>query len=184
MNRREMLLSIGGGIAASMLSAPAWASESSTPKKTKLGVDDFSYNIRSRAEKAGYTPRITQDPLTFLKYCHSIGAGGLQCAIGKRDQAYTKELRAYVEDNNLFIEDSVGLGGKVDTERFEAALQYGDQYLNGSPSATGRSLAQLYRGHALVAAGVCVCLPDGDRPLPAVQPGSCLISGSRKVWVV
>ena len=130
MNRREMLLSIGGGIAASMLSAPAWASESGTsydpaqdgPKRTKLGVDDFSYNIRNRAEKAGYTPKVTQDPLTFLKYCHSIGAGGLQCAIGKRDRAYTKELRAFVEDNDLFIEDSVGLGGRVNLERFEAGV--------------------------------------------------------------
>jgi sugar phosphate isomerase/epimerase len=122
MNRREMLFSIGGGIAVSILSAPAWASESAIPKKTKLGVDDFSYNIRSRAEKAGYTPKVTQDPLTFLKYCHSIGAGGVQCAIGRRDEAYAKELRTYVEENDLFIEDSVWLGGKVDLERFEAGV--------------------------------------------------------------
>jgi sugar phosphate isomerase/epimerase len=122
MNRREMLFSIGGGIAASILSAPAWASESAIPKKTKLGIDDFSYNIRSRAEKAGYTPKVTQDPLTFLKYCHSIGAGGIQCAIGRRDEAYAKELRTYVEENDLFIEDSVWLGGKVDLERFEAGV--------------------------------------------------------------
>jgi sugar phosphate isomerase/epimerase len=122
MNRREVLFSIGGGIAASILSNLAWASESAMSKKTKLGIDDFSYNIRRRAERAGYTPKVTQDPVTFLKYCHSIGAGGLQCAIGKRDQAYVKELRAYVEDNDLFIEGSVGLGGKVDTERFEAGV--------------------------------------------------------------
>ena len=122
MNRREMLFSIGGGIAASMLSAPAWSSESAVPKKTRLGIDDFSYNIRSRAEQAGYTPKVTQDPLTFLKYCHSVGAGGLQCVIGRRDEAYAKELRAYVEDNDLFIEDSVWMGGKVDTERFEAGV--------------------------------------------------------------
>jgi len=131
MNRREALYSIGGGVVASVLSAPVWAGESAIsfdqaqdgPKKTKLGVDDFSYNIRSLAEKAGYTPKVTQDPLTFLKYCHSIGAGGLQCPIGKRDEVYFKELRAYVEDNDLFIEDSVWLGGKVDTERFEAGVR-------------------------------------------------------------
>ena len=123
MNRREVLFSIGGGIAASMLRGPAWATELEIPKRTKLGIDDFSYNIRSRAEQAGYTPRVTHDPLTFLKYCHSIGAGGLQCVIGKRDEAYAKELRAYVEDNDLFIEDSVWLGGKVDLERFEAGVR-------------------------------------------------------------
>ena len=107
MNRRKVLLSIGGGIAASMLRAPAWASESATPGKTRLGIDDFSYNIRSRAEQAGYTPKVTHDPLTFLKYCHSLGARGLQCVIGRCDEAYVKELRAYVEENDLFIEDSV-----------------------------------------------------------------------------
>jgi sugar phosphate isomerase/epimerase len=123
MNRREVLFSIGGGLAASMLSAPAWAVEPGTPKRTKLGIDDFSYNIRSRAEKAGFTPKVTQYPLTFLKYCHSIGAGGLQCVIGRRDEAYTKELRTYVEDNDLFIEDSVWMGGKVDLERFEAGVR-------------------------------------------------------------
>jgi len=122
MNRREMLFSVGGGIAVSILSAPAWASESAGAGKTRLGIDDFSYNIRRRAERAGYTPKVTGDPLAFLKYCHSIGAGGLQCAIGNRDRRYAKELRAYVEDNGLFIEDSVPLGGKVDLGDFEARV--------------------------------------------------------------
>ncbi len=123
MNRREALLSIGGGVVASMLRAPVSAAELAMPAKTKLGIDDFSYNIRSRAEQAGYTPKVTHDPLTFLKHCHSIGAGGLQCVIGRRDEAYVKELRAYVEENDLFIEDSVWLGGKVDLERFEAGVR-------------------------------------------------------------
>jgi sugar phosphate isomerase/epimerase len=123
MNRREVLLSIGGGVVASMLRAPARATESAIPARTRLGIDDFSYNIRSRAERAGYTPKVTHDPLTFLKYCHSIGAGGLQCVIGRRDETYVKALRAYVEENDLFIEDSVWLGGKVDLDRFEAGVR-------------------------------------------------------------
>lgn len=122
MNRREVLFSIGGGIAASMLRVPAQASESAIPRKTKLGIDDFSYSIRRRAEKDGHLPKVTQDPLKFLMYCHSIGAGGLQCAIGNRDKAYVKKLRTYVEDNGLFIEDSVALGAKVDLEQFEARV--------------------------------------------------------------
>jgi len=123
MNRREVLLSIGGGVAASMLRAPAWAAASARPEKTRLGIDDFSYNIRSRAERAGYTPKVTHDPLAFLKYCRSMGAGGLQCVIGRRDEAYNKVLRAYVEENDLFIEDSVWLGGAVDLDRFEAGVR-------------------------------------------------------------
>ena len=123
MNRREVILSIGGSIAASTLEARLWASESAIPHKTRLGIDDFSYNIRSRAEQAGYTPAVTRDPLAFLKYCHSIGAGGLQCVIGDRGEAYVKELRAYLEENDLFIEDSAWLGGEVDQEHFEARVR-------------------------------------------------------------
>lgn len=123
MNRREILISIGGYIAASTLRTPAWATEPGVLTRTKLGIDDFSYNIRHRAEQAGYTPRVTQDPLTFLKYCHSIGAGGLQCVIGRRDRTYEKELRAYLENNDLFMEDSVWLGGKVDLEQFEVSVR-------------------------------------------------------------
>jgi hypothetical protein len=122
MNRREALYSIAGGIVASILGPSVLRAGAKIVKKSKMGIDDFSYNIRSRAEKAGYTPKVTQDPLTFLKYCHSIGAGGLQCVIGRRDEAYAKELRAYVEENDLFIEDSAWLGGKVDLERFEAGV--------------------------------------------------------------
>ncbi len=109
-------------MAASMLGPSVLRAGASTVKKSKMGIDDFSYNIRSRAEKAGYTPRVTHDPLTFLKYCHSVGAGGLQCVIGRREEAYAKELRAYLEDNDLFIEDSTWLGGKVDLKRFEASV--------------------------------------------------------------
>ncbi len=123
MNRRELLFSIGSCLASSMLRIPAWATESVIPIDTSLGIDDFSYNIRHRAEQAGYTPKVTHDPLIFLKYCHSIGAGGLQCAIGRRDKVYAKELRSYVEDNDLFLEDSVWLGGKADLERFESRVQ-------------------------------------------------------------
>ncbi len=110
-------------MAASMLGTPTWAADPAMPQKTKLGIDEFSYSIRSRAEKAGYTPSVTQDPLTFLKHCHSIGAGGVQCTIGKRDEAYAKDLHAYAQENGLFIEDSVWLGGKVDMEGFEAAVR-------------------------------------------------------------
>jgi len=107
----------------SMLGTQVWAADAATPRRTKLGIDEFSYSIRSRAEKAGYTPSVTRDPLTFLKYCHSIGAGGFQGTIGRRDEAYAKELHAYVQDNGLFIEDSVWLGGKVDLESFEQGVR-------------------------------------------------------------
>jgi len=46
MNRREVLFSIGGGIAASMLRAPTWAIEPEIPKRTKLGIDDLAITMR------------------------------------------------------------------------------------------------------------------------------------------
>jgi len=122
MNRREVLLSIAAGIGASMLRAPARALGSARPKKTQLGIDDFSYNIRLRAE------RQLRDPLNFLDHCHQIGAGGVQMSIGIRDEAYTRKLRRNVEEYGMFIEGSATLPrSQSDVERFEKVARTAKQ---------------------------------------------------------
>jgi len=117
MNRREVLFSIAGGIAGSMLKAPAWAVESAIPKRTKLGIDSFSYHNRLR------TDRQLGDPLNFLEHCHKIGAGGIQTGIGIRDTAYIRKLRGNAEKYGMFVEGSEGLPrSPSDVERFEKVV--------------------------------------------------------------
>lgn len=118
MNRRELLFSIAGGVAASLLKASAQALESSRPKRTKLGIADFSCNIRLRSE------RQLGDPLNFLDYCHRIGAGGVQMSIGIRDESYTGKLRSNAEEYGMFIEGSASLPAeKSDVQRFEKEVR-------------------------------------------------------------
>jgi len=118
MNRREVLFSIASSMAGSMLRAPAWAVESAIPKRTKLGIDSFSYNIRLR------TDRQLGDPLSFLEHCHQIGAGGVQISIGFRDEAYIRKLRSNAEKYEMFVEGSEGLPrSRSDVERFEKVVR-------------------------------------------------------------
>ena len=51
MNGREVLFSIGGGIAALMLRDPAWAGE----LEISNGTDGYTYGKQLRAENSRYT---------------------------------------------------------------------------------------------------------------------------------
>lgn len=118
MNRREVLFSIAGGLAASRLQSPVLAAGPSTAKKSQLGIDTFSYNIRFRSD------RQLRDPLNYLEHCHQIGAGGAHMEIGVRDEAYARQLRSNAERYGMFIEGSEGLPrSEADIEKFERVLR-------------------------------------------------------------
>jgi len=122
MNRRKFLFSIAGGVTTSLLRTLAHAAESTRLKKTQLGIDDFSYNIRLRAEGQ------LRDPLNFLDHCHKVGAGGVQMNIGLRDEAYTRKLHHNVEAYDMFIEGSASLPrSQSDVEKFEQTVRTAKQ---------------------------------------------------------
>jgi len=122
MNRRELLFSIAGSVAASALLAQALGS--ARQKKTKLGIVKFSYNLRLTAERSGRIKGQISDPLNFLEHCHQIGAGGIQMDIGVRDQAYIGRLREKAEAYGMFLEASAGLPADQSAiERYEAVVR-------------------------------------------------------------
>lgn len=122
MNRREFLFSIAGGVITSLLRVPSRAAESTTPKKTQMGIADYSYNIRLRAEQQ------LRDPLSFLDYCHKLGAGGVQMNIGIRDEAYTRKIQSCAEEYGMFIEGSASLSGSPSNiEKFEQIVRTAKQ---------------------------------------------------------
>ncbi len=119
MNRREAIFAVAAGMAAPWLDCTA----GSKKLKCKLGIADFSYAIRKRAERAGSMPKQVSDPLGLLKHCHEVGAGGMQCGLGHRDASYTAQLRECAETHDLFIEASTSLPHDAqDVERFDAQL--------------------------------------------------------------
>jgi sugar phosphate isomerase/epimerase len=108
--RREVLAAGAGGL----LGLLARADEGAAPA-TRMGVVLYSYGVRRAADKeAGF-----DDPLTFLDYCRSIGAGGVQTPLGARDDAYSDKLREQCGANKLYVEGIVSLPrDKDDVGRF------------------------------------------------------------------
>jgi len=127
MNRRDMLFSMATGLAAFTLPEVARAYGGGA-KKSRLGIADFSYNIRLRAERTGRMKGKLGDPLNFLDHCHNVGAGGVQMNIGIRDEAYTRKIRQKVEAYDMFIEGSASLPrDKSSVERFNATMRTAKQ---------------------------------------------------------
>jgi sugar phosphate isomerase/epimerase len=93
-------------------------------KRKRLGIAQFSYNIRLGAERSGRVKGQIADPLSFLDQCHKVGAGGVQTSIGIRDKEYVRKLRRKAEGYDMFIEGSAGLPRtELDIERFDATVQ-------------------------------------------------------------
>jgi sugar phosphate isomerase/epimerase len=85
-----------------------------------MGVVIHSYGIRRSADRE----RGLADPLTFLKYCRELGAGGIQTGLGMRDETYAAKVRGVLEEHKLYVEASIALPrGKADVERFGAEVQ-------------------------------------------------------------
>jgi len=123
MNRREVLRSIAGGLAVAAIGDLPKTCGAEQTRRRRLGIADFSYNIRLRAERTGRMKGRLDDPLNFLDHCHNIGAGGVQINIGVRDEAYAHKLLQKAEAYDMFIEGSSSLPqDRSDIERFEATV--------------------------------------------------------------
>jgi sugar phosphate isomerase/epimerase len=122
MTRREML----GLMAAT---APLWCAATSLfgaegATRKRLGVGTYSYGLHWRAAREGNPKARFKDPLEFLEYCHQLGAGGVQMAIGSRDAGYTARLRARAADLEMYIEGDASLPrDQSDVPRFDAELR-------------------------------------------------------------
>lgn len=124
MNRRQLLFTAAGGFTASLVSPQVGMGQTDANVRSKLGIAQFSYNLRLKAERAKTLPVCIGDPLCFLKHCHEIGAGGVQTGLGKRDESYVSQLRGYAEQHDMFIEGSTSLPKDAsDIDRFEAHVR-------------------------------------------------------------
>jgi sugar phosphate isomerase/epimerase len=117
------MLTIAGGMTVPLFQGANVRADARKPK-SNLGIADFSYALRKRAERAGDLPKRVSDPLGLLMHCQEIGAGGIQCGLGRRDADYARQLRAYAEKHALFVEGSTSLPrDPQDVERFDAHLR-------------------------------------------------------------
>lgn len=122
MNRRDMLFSVAGGLTAACLN-PSHLLAHTAAQRTRLGIAQFSFANRLRAERAKQQ-EILADPLNFLEHCHNIGAGGIQMNVGVRDEAYIRKLRDKAQAHEMFIEGSASLPrDRSAVDRFETVVQ-------------------------------------------------------------
>ncbi len=122
-NRREVLWSLGGAAVATMLGRSAGMSADATPPGSRLGICIHSYALRSGRDRGRPAAERFTEPLRFLEYCHSLGAGGIQVPIGRQEEEYALDLRRRAERYGMFVEGSASLPrDRADLERFEAEI--------------------------------------------------------------
>lgn len=124
MNRREVLYSIAGGLAAAAVGDWGTVYGAGQGKRKRLGIAQFSYNIRLRAERTGRVKGRLAEPMDFLDHCHRIGAGGIQMDFGVQNRMYTRKFREKAQSYDMFIEGSAGLPRTAsEVERFDATMR-------------------------------------------------------------
>src|SRR5438552_8256993 len=122
MTRRQMLGRLAGampllGVGTSLFGAD-------NPRRKRLGVCSYSYNIHWRAARDGHPKVRFKDTIEFLEYCHQLGAGGVQIGVGSRDTDYRKKLRAKAEAYEMYFEGQASLPQQSsDVERFDAEIR-------------------------------------------------------------
>lgn len=120
--RREVLTSIAGGLAAGTLPATP-ARSSDQPAGAALGL--VVYNCARRRQWLSQQDSIDlYEPLSFLKHCRELGAGGMQLPLEVMNSEQARRLRDNVAEHGLFIEAIVSPPSDgSDVDRFEAEIR-------------------------------------------------------------
>ena len=118
--RREAL--VGMMAVAAAMGSVAFATE--TPQRSRLGLVAYNCAFRRKWMQQRDPKFDLFEPLTFLKYCRDVGAGGMQTSLGVLDAARVKSLRDFADEQKLFIDGIVNPPkDNADLARFEAEIR-------------------------------------------------------------
>lgn len=118
VTRREAL----GAMLATMTGAAALAAESR--RTCGLGLVIYDCAIRRKWLQQCDPKSDLFEPLTFLKHCRTVGAGGMQASLGVLEAARVKALRDFADEHKLFIDGIVNPPkDEADLSRFEAEIR-------------------------------------------------------------
>ena len=124
IGRRAFLRQLGrmAALAAVPLGRAAHAAEER--QTTGLGLVAYDCGFRRQWLKRQNPEFELFEPLTFLKHCHALGAGGMQLSLGALDAERIRPLRDYAGERGLFI-DAIVAPPKDDGDlaRFEAEIR-------------------------------------------------------------
>lgn len=107
---------------AAIASSQNFAAES--VNRTGMGLVIYDCSIRRRWMKQANPDIDLFEPLTFLRHCHSLGAGGMQASLGVMETNGVRRLRDFAGQHGLFI-DAIVRPPKNDDDvsRFEAEIR-------------------------------------------------------------
>ena len=95
-----------------------------TARRKRLGVCTYSYNLHWKAARDGDPKARFKDAIEFVRYCHELGAGGVQIGVGSRDAEYVQQLRATAETLQMYFEGQTSLPrSPSDVDRFDVEIR-------------------------------------------------------------
>lgn len=119
ISRRSALKVFAGTATAAAL--PTLAAEK--PKATGLGLVVYCARLRRDSLRKANENFDLFHPLRFLQHCRSLGAGGMQCALGVLDKQRSAELRNFVEQHDMYIDAIIRVPkNQGDLDRFNAEM--------------------------------------------------------------
>ena len=123
INRRVAITQLSA-LAAAALPAWQWAAANEPRQATGMGLVIYDCGIRRRWMQNQDKNFDLFEPLTFLKHCHSLGAGGMQASLGVLTFDRVAQLRDFADEHSLFIDAIVKPPkDKDDLPRFEAEIK-------------------------------------------------------------
>lgn len=95
-----------------------------TPQRSRLGLVAYNCAFRRKWMQQREPKFDLFEPLTFLKHCHSVGAGGMQTSLGVLDATRVKSLRDFAAEHSLCVDGIVNPPrDDGDLARFEAEIR-------------------------------------------------------------
>ena len=122
ITRRTAL--VRGATATTAVLTGANASWGDEPPRSRLGLVLYTCGIRRRWRLRRNAKDNLFEPLTFLRHCRELGAGGMQASLGVLERDRIRALRGYAEQHHLFIDAIVNPPRDArDRARFEAEIR-------------------------------------------------------------
>lgn len=117
---KGMVLSVANAAAVSQLAA----TEAGSVEQTGMGLVIYDCAIRRKWMLQQAVAVDLFEPLTFLKHCLSVGAGGMQAHLGVMKPDEVRKLRELAEQHGLFIDAIISPPkSRTDAARFEAEVR-------------------------------------------------------------
>lgn len=127
LNRRSIVKALAAGALSTW--PVGWATDllraaGDGDKRTGLGLVAYCARIRREALRQKNRDFDLYAPSNFLRHCHGLGAGGMQCPLGTLDANTVRQLREYAEKHSLYVEAIIKPPkDATDVDRFDAEMK-------------------------------------------------------------